>query len=156
MKSLKKGFLIGKVAERTGVAVSALRFYEQKGLVHSSRNASGQRVFEASDIRRVSFIVIAQRLGFSLQQITDVLNQLPDNRTPTKTDWDKIGRNFSRDIDERIHKLELLKNKLSSCIGCGCLSLKACALYNADDTAFTKGAGPRYLLGDTPDIDTIC
>lgn len=148
---VKKGFLIGRVATRTGVSVSALRFYEEKGLITSSRNSGGQRVFAASDIRRVSFIVIAQKLGFSLKKIREVLENLPDNRTPTIEDWDRIGTYFAQDIAERIAALTLLKNKLSSCIGCGCLSLKSCALYNADDKAAAKGSGPRYLLGNSPE-----
>lgn len=150
MKKTKKGFLIGKVASRTGVSVPALRFYEEKGLVTSGRNSGGQRVFAASDIRRVSFIIIAQKLGFSLAQIKDVLSGLPDHRTPTKADWERIGQAFNRDIDERVRALTLLKAKLSSCIGCGCLSLEACALYNEDDVVAAKGSGPRYLLGEEP------
>lgn len=150
MKKVKAGFLIGKVAERTGIAVSAIRFYEEKGLVSSERNTGGQRVFAASDIRRISFIIIAQKLGFSLTEIKAELSKLPEERTPTKRDWDRISRTFSRDIDVRIEALTSLKDKLSACIGCGCLSLKVCALYNKDDIANTKGAGPRYLMGDTP------
>lgn len=153
MQTPKKGFLIGKVASRTGVSVPALRFYEEKGLVTSSRNSGGQRIFAASDIRRVSFIIIAQKLGFSLAQIKQVLSGLPDNRTPTKADWDKIGTAFKRDIDDRIESLTLLKDKLSSCIGCGCLSLTACAIYNEDDTISQKGSGPRFLMGDKPEND---
>lgn len=150
MKHAKKGFSIGRVAERTGIAVSAIRFYEEKGLVRSERNAGGQRVFAASDIRRISFIIIAQKLGFSLAQIKAELSKLPDNRTPTKADWDRISRTFSRNIEARIQALTSLKEKLSGCIGCGCLSLKVCALYNKDDVANIKGNGPRYLMGDRP------
>ncbi len=152
MKKIKKGFLIGRVAARTGVAVSAIRFYEEAGLVTAGRNAGGQRVFEAADIRRISFIIIAQKLGFSLKQVKAQLDGLPDKRTPTLKDWEKISRNFGRDIDARIAALTLLREKLTGCIGCGCLSLQKCALYNADDIAAEKGAGPRYLLGDSPNI----
>lgn len=152
MKKAKAGFSIGKVAERTGIAVSAIRFYEEKRLVSSGRNAGGQRVFAAADIRRISFIIIAQKLGFSLSEIKVELSKLPEGRTPTKRDWDRIGRTFSQDIDARIEALTALKNKLSGCIGCGCLSLQVCALYNKDDTANTKGAGPRYLMGDRPSV----
>lgn len=152
MKHAKKGFLIGRVANRTGLSVSALRFYEEKGLLQSSRNAGGQRIYAAADIRRVSFIIVAQKLGFTLKRIKDVLDGLPNNRTPTAKDWDVIGQDFQADIDARIEALTRLKSKLSSCIGCGCLSLKTCALYNEDDIAREKGTGPRYLMGDTPEI----
>ena len=152
MKKAKAGFSIGKVAERTGIAVSAIRFYEEKGLVSSGRNSGGQRVFAAADIRRISFIIIAQKLGFSLSEIKTELSKLPDGRTPTKHDWDRIGRTFSQDIDARIEALTALKSKLSGCIGCGCLSLKVCALYNENDKINEKGSGPRYLMGDKPNI----
>ncbi len=144
------GFLIGKVAERTGISVSAIRFYEEKGLVSSERNRGGQRVFEASDIRRISFIIIAQKLGFSLAEIQAQLNRLPDNRTPTKQDWAKISRNFKNEINARIEGLTRLRDKLDGCIGCGCLSLKVCGIYNENDRAALKGSGPRYLIGDKP------
>lgn len=150
MKVAKSGFLIGKVAERTGVSVSALRFYEDKDLIHSQRNKGGQRVYSASDIRRVSFIVIAQKLGFSLKAIKQELDKLPAGRTPTKRDWEKISRSFSRDIDARIETLTKLRDNLTGCIGCGCLSLQVCKLYNQDDIAAKNGSGPRYLLGDKP------
>lgn len=146
----KKGFLIGKVAARTGIAVSAIRHYEDIGLIRSERNAGGQRVFLASDIRRISFIIIAQNLGFTLAQIKQQFDGLPDNRTPTKKDWARISTSFGREIDDRIAALTLMREKLTSCIGCGCLSLKSCALYNAEDRASRLGPGPRYLLGDKP------
>jgi len=150
MKKIKNGILIGKVAARTGVAVSAIRFYEEAGLVAAGRNAGGQRVFEAADIRRISFIIIAQKLGFSLKQIKGQLDSLPNKRTPTQKDWEKISLSFGQDIDERIAALTNLRERLAGCIGCGCLSLKNCALYNEGDKAGAKGAGPRYLLGDVP------
>ncbi len=143
-----KGYLIGKVAERTGVAVSALRFYEEKGLITSQRNSGGQRVFLASDIRRVSFIIIAQKLGFSLTEIAAQLNNLPQGRTPTKQDWERISLSFQKDIEARILGLTQLRDKLTGCIGCGCLSLEVCQIYNSQDQAGRNGAGPRYLLGD--------
>ena len=146
----KRGFLIGRVAARTGLSVSAIRFYEDKGLVKSERNTGGQRVFAASDIRRISFVLAAQKLGFSLAEIKDQLDKLPNGRTPTKADWAKISTQFSVIINERIAALSLLRDKLDGCIGCGCLSLTSCALYNADDVAASKGAGPRYLMGDRP------
>ena len=150
MIKLQKGILIGKVAARTGVAVSAIRFYEEAGLVAAGRNTGGQRVFEAADIRRISFIIIAQKLGFTLKQIKVQLDNLPNKRTPTQKDWEKISRDFGRDIDDRIAALTMLREKLSGCIGCGCLSLKNCALYNEGDKAGEKGVGPRYLMGDRP------
>ena len=149
MKKLKKGILIGCVAARTGVAVSALRFYEEAGLITADRNQGGQRVFEAADIRRISFIIIAQKLGFSLKQIKAQLDLLPNGRTPTLKDWEKISRSFQTDIQERIAALNKLQEKLTGCMGCGCLSLDHCALYNTDDIAAETGAGPRYLLGES-------
>jgi len=144
------GFLIGKVADRTGISVSAIRFYEEKGLVSSERNSGGQRIFEASDIRRISFIIIAQKLGFSLAEIAEQLDALPDNRTPSKKDWSKISRSFRDDIDRRIEGLLQLREKLDGCIGCGCLSLKVCKIYNENDRAAENGPGARYLMGDIP------
>lgn len=150
MKKAKKGFSIGAVAARTGLAVSAIRYYEEQGLVSAERNASGQRVFAAPDIRRLSFVMIAQNMGFSLRDISQALNSLPHGRTPTKRDWEKLSTQFSWDIDARIAALSQLRDNLSSCIGCGCLSLAKCALYNPQDSAQQLGAGPRYLLGDRP------
>ncbi len=148
MKSKKQNIPIGKVAARTGIAVSAIRFYEDAGLITAGRNSNGQRVFAPADIRRISFIIIAQKLGFTLKQIRSQLDNLPDKRTPNKKDWQKISRNFSIGIDERIAALTRLKEKLSSCIGCGCLSLQDCGLYNEDDAAAKTGAGPRFLIED--------
>jgi len=141
---------IGDLAARTGLAVSAIRFYEDKGLLRARRTAGGQRRFLRSDIRRVSFIMIAQRLGFSLEDIALRLQGLPDARTPTLKDWETIARGFRADVDARIAALEQARDQLTSCIGCGCLSLKKCALYNPDDAVGAKGAGPRFLLGDRP------
>lgn len=146
MRVEKQNIPIGRVASRTGVAVSAIRFYEEAGLVHPGRNMGGQRVFKASDIRRISFVIIAQKLGFSLKQIKAQLDSLPDRRTPTMKDWENISQSFSVDIDERISALTRLRDKLTGCIGCGCLSLNNCALYNQDDQAGESGTGPRYLL----------
>ena len=143
-----KIFTIGDLAKRTVLAVSAIRFYEEKGLLIPERTNAGHRRYIASDIRRLSFIMIAQRLGFSLITIREQLKRLPKNRTPTKTDWSKISRSFARDIDARIAALEMMKEKLDGCIGCGCLSLRACTLYNPDDVAADLGTGPRYLMGD--------
>jgi len=146
---MARGLSIGQVADRTGLAVSAIRFYEEQGLVHPLRNAAGQRRFERADIRRLSFLMISQQLGFSLEDIRNLFAGLPDGRAPTKADWSRIGRAFREDIDARIHGLEQLRDKLDGCIGCGCLSLKACALYNGKDSAAKRGPGPRYLLGDS-------
>jgi len=140
---------IGQVAKRTGVAVSAVRFYADEDLLPSTRAAGGRRMFPRSAIRRVSFILISQQLGYSLTQIKFALSSLPEERTPTKADWDKLARRFSSDIDEKITQLQTLKDSLSGCIGCGCLSLQKCRLYNPDDKIKERGSGPRYLLGDS-------
>lgn len=143
---------IGDVAKRTGLAVSAIRYYEDEKLISAERNNGGQRRFLKSDIRRVSFILIAQELGFSLKDIRKQLDQLPNERTPNKTDWEKMSANFRKDLDERISGLENLRDKLDGCIGCGCLSLDKCQIYNKNDRAARKGSGPRYLMGDKSDI----
>lgn len=139
---------IGTLAGRTGLAVSAIRYYETQGLVAPERNAGGQRRFLRSDIRRLSFVMIAQRFGFTLDRIREVLSRLPAGRTPTAKDWAGISQDFRADLDEQIEALTRLRDKLDGCIGCGCLSLDRCVLYNPDDVAAEKGAGPRYLLGD--------
>lgn len=140
---------IGTMASRTGVAVSAIRYYESEKLIPAIRSVSGQRLFPRSAIRRVSFILIAQQLGYTLIEIKLALNKLPDNRTPTKADWDKLAKSFGQDLDAKILKLQKLRDSLSGCIGCGCLSLQRCKLYNQDDRINKRGAGPRYLLGDS-------
>jgi len=141
---------IGEVAHRTGVAPSALRFYEREGLVHSVRSDGGQRRYHRDELRRVAFIRVAQRVGLTLDEVRDALGSLPDGRTPNKADWERLSRSWRPRLDEQIAVLERLRDELSSCIGCGCLSLRACALYNPEDAAATLGAGPRYLLGNTP------
>lgn len=138
---------IGELAGRTGVAVSALRFYEEKGLLQALRTAGNQRRFLRSDIRRVSFILIAQKLGLALAEIERELADLPQGRTPTLADWERISRSMRQSIDEKIALLELTRRKLDECIGCGCLSLTKCRLYNADDAAGAQGPGPRFVLG---------
>ena len=142
---------IGEVAARTGLAVSAIRFYEEKGLVKPARAVGGQRQFHRSDIRRLSLAMIAQQFGFTIEQIAEVLGTLPDGRAPTKRDWARIGRAFQDDLDAKIRTLTRLRDNLDGCIGCGCLSLKRCALYNPEDRARTHGAGPRFLMGDDPE-----
>lgn len=139
---------IGTMASRTGVAVSAIRYYESENLIPAVRSPSGQRLFPRSALRRVSFILIAQQLGYTLVEIKTALNKLPGSRTPTKADWDKLAKSFSRDLDTKILQLQNLRESLAGCIGCGCLSLKRCKLYNPDDKISKNGAGPRYLLGD--------
>lgn len=138
---------IGQLAARTGVAVSAIRFYEDKGLLRSLRTSGNQRRFLRSDIRRVSFILIAQKLGLSLVEIESQLAQLPQGRAPTLTDWQNISRRMRFEIDQRIMLLTRTRNQLDQCIGCGCLSLQKCQLYNKDDRMGAKGAGPRAILG---------
>lgn len=147
-KTQQKLLSIGAVAKRTGCAVSALRFYESLGLISANRSTSGQRLFRRSEIRRVSFILICQKLGYTLSDIQDALNALPDRRTPNKSDWQRLSRRFGQDIDLRIAELTQLKESLSGCIGCGCLSLKVCALYNPGDRAAAGGDGARFLKGD--------
>ncbi len=147
---MQKTISIGALARRTGVAVSALRFYEEKGLLHPERNAGGQRRFLKADIRRVSFILIAQKFGFTLPQIAGTLGALPARRTPTQEDWAAISAQFRTVLDEKIETLLQLRDNLNGCIGCGCLSLDKCKLYNPEDRAARHGAGPRYLMGDRP------
>ena len=138
---------IGTLAARTGVAVSAIRFYEDKRLIHSVRTRGNQRRYLRSDIRRVSFILIAQRLGLSLWEIEEQLSLLPQGRTPTPRDWRQISQRMRSAIDEKIKLLSLTRAKLDECIGCGCLSLQKCQLYNRDDKMGVAGAtGPRLVL----------
>lgn len=148
---MRRGLAIGEVAARTGLAVSAIRYYEDEGLLTAGRNPAGQRQFEKADLRRLSFIMIAQKMGFSIAQIRAQLEGLPKGRTPTAADWRAISTRFRADLDRRIAVLERLRDDLDGCIGCGCLSLASCRLNNPQDRAARLGAGPRYLLGDTPD-----
>ncbi|MFM2300480.1 MAG: redox-sensitive transcriptional activator SoxR [Pseudomonadota bacterium] len=139
---------IGELARRTGLAVSAIRFYEDKGLVQSLRTQGNQRRFLRSDIRRLSFILIAQKLGLGLQEIEAELSNLPQGRTPTLADWQRLSRSMRSQVDARIALLSRTRAKLDECIGCGCLSLDRCRLYNKDDRAGAAGAsGPRFVLG---------
>lgn len=138
---------IGQLSARTGVAVSAIRFYEQKNLLQPLRTVGNQRRFLRSDIRRVSFILIAQRLGLTLGEIEEQMSLLPNGRTPTPRDWRKISRRMRMAIDEKIELLSMTRAKLDECIGCGCLSLRKCQLYNRDDKMGASGAtGPRLIL----------
>ena len=142
---------IGQLADRTGLAVSAIRYYESEGLVEPLRNKGGQRRFARADIRKLSFVMIAQQFGFSLADIRAELQRLPKGRAPNKRDWANISRRFSDRLEEKIDTLTKLRERLDSCIGCGCLSLDDCALYNPDDRARRGGTGPRYLMGDRPE-----
>ncbi len=139
---------IGAMSERSGVAPSALRFYESEGLIRSTRNAGNQRRYERSMLRRIAFIRSAQRVGLSLDEIRRALDTLPSNRTPNKADWERLSREWRRRLDEQIAELERLRDKLTSCIGCGCLSLKRCTLSNPDDFLAAEGPGAHYLIGD--------
>ena len=136
---------IGDLARRTGLTVSAIRFYEEKGLVEAHRTAGNQRRFPRSDIRRLSFILIAQRLGLTLAEIEEALSGLPQGRTPNAADWKRISAEVRSRIDAQITALEKVRENLDGCIGCGCLSLKKCALYNVQDEAADGGSGPRVL-----------
>lgn len=141
---------IGELAERSGVAHSALRFYEAEGLIHAERTAGNQRRYERAQLRRVAFVRAAQHVGLTLEEVREALGRLPDNRTPTKADWARLSSSWRARLDERIAELERLRDGLTSCIGCGCLSLRRCALANPHDIAASRGSGARYLLGDTP------
>jgi len=137
---------IGEVARRSGVATSALRFYEERGLIHSERTNSGHRRYPRAAIRRVAFIVFAQRIGLSLEEIGAELAKLPRNHVPDRSDWAKLSSRWTTRIHERIAELERLKTGLTECIGCGCLSLDRCQLANPGDRAARRGPGPRYWM----------
>lgn len=139
---------IGELARRTGLSVSAIRFYEARGLVAAIRTGGNQRRFMRSDIRRLSFALIAQRCGLTLGEIEKEMASLPNGRAPNKADWQSISERLRATLDERIALLERTRDRLDGCIGCGCLSLDTCALYNPGDRAARGGAGPRFLLGD--------
>ncbi len=149
-----KRFSIGDISERTGVATSTLRFYEDHGLITSERSPSGHRRYHADVLRRVSFIRTAQRVGLSLREISEALASLPDRRTPTARDWSRLARVWRPRLDEQLALLTRMRDQLDECIGCGCLSLTSCGLWNPDDAASTLGVGPRYLLSDErpPDV----
>jgi MerR family transcriptional regulator, redox-sensitive transcriptional activator SoxR len=141
---------IGEVSRRSGVAASALRFYEERGLIASERAGAGHRRFARAVLRRIAFIVFAQRVGLTLQEIAAELAKLPPDRAPTRRDWARLSSRWTARIDERIDELERLRAGLTECIGCGCLSLDRCQLANPNDRARTLGPGPRYWIGDRP------
>src|SRR6266568_9281075 len=153
MPALPTEITIGELAQRSGVATSALRFYESRGLITSTRTSGGQRRYPRPMLRRVAFIQAAQRVGLSLDEIATALHTLPERRTPTKADWALLSRSWNGLLQSRIEELKTLQTRLTSCIGCGCLSLKTCGLLNPDDRAAAKGSGARYLLGDAPEED---
>ncbi|WP_375291455.1 redox-sensitive transcriptional activator SoxR [Qipengyuania sp.] len=136
---------IGDLARRTGISVSAIRYYEEKGLVEALRTGGNQRRFLRADIRRLSFILIAQKMGLSLDEIGAALARLPQGRTPNARDWSQISHEIRNRLNNEIHRLQTIRQDLDGCIGCGCLSLKSCALYNRDDKWGAKRAGPRVL-----------
>jgi MerR family redox-sensitive transcriptional activator SoxR len=140
---------IGETARRSGVAASALRFYEERGLITSVRAGSGHRRYPRPVLRRIAFIVFAQRVGLSLGEIGQELAKLPPDRAPQRRDWSRLSATWTARIDERIAELERLKDSLTECIGCGCLSLERCKLSNPEDRAGRNGPGPRYWVGDT-------
>jgi MerR family redox-sensitive transcriptional activator SoxR len=141
---------ISEASRRSGVASSALRFYEERGLISSERAGSGHRRYPRPVLRRIAFIVFAQRIGLTLNEIGEELAKLPENRVPNRSDWAKLSGSWSNRIEERIAELERLKLGLTECIGCGCLSLDRCKLSNPEDRAGHRGPGPRYWIGDRP------
>lgn len=141
---------IGDLARRAGVAASALRFYEAQGLISGARTAGRHRQYPRHVLRRVSFIRAAQTVGLRLDEIAAALSGLPESRTPTKADWERLARSWQPLLDERIRALTALRDQLGACIGCGCLSLQSCALYNPHDGAGARGPGARYLAGERP------
>jgi MerR family redox-sensitive transcriptional activator SoxR len=147
--ALPEWITIGELAERSGVATSALRFYEAQGLITSRRTGGNQRRFRRGTLRRVSIIKAAQAVGLSLEDVAAALDGLPHDKDPTARDWQRLSRAWRGQLDLRIAALERLRGDLAECIGCGCLSLQRCALFNQGDMAQKLGPGPRYLLGDT-------
>ncbi len=142
---IRKDLSVGEVAARSGVAVSAIHFYEAKGLIRSRRNQGNQRRYAREVLRLVAVIKVAQRIGIPLAMIRDALATLPHGRTPTAADWRKLSANWKRGLDERIEKMMQLRDSLTGCIGCGCLSLKVCPLRNPRDRLGEEGPGPRLL-----------
>jgi MerR family transcriptional regulator, redox-sensitive transcriptional activator SoxR len=142
----QESLTIGELAVRSGVAPSALRYYERLGLIRAGRTGGNQRRFERAELRRVSFIRIAQQIGVSLEDIRTALDELPDSRTPTKADWARLSAHWQGRLNEKIGQLTRLRDNLTNCIGCGCLSLRSCTLYNPDDELAAQGSGPHRLL----------
>ncbi|MED5389755.1 MAG: redox-sensitive transcriptional activator SoxR [Pseudomonadota bacterium] len=143
-EDIHKALTVGEVAERSGVAVSALHFYEKKGLIQSSRSAGNQRRYHRDVLRRVAVIKVAQRIGIPLAEVAEALAALPDGRSPTARDWKRMSATWRHQLDERIHDLTMLRSQLDQCIGCGCLSIQACRLRNPYDALSEEGPGPHY------------
>jgi len=137
---------IGDMAARSGVAQSALRYYEREGLIRAIRTGGNQRRYERHELRRIAFIKIAQQVGVSLEEIREALAALPENRTPTKADWARLSARWRRKLEERITLMERLRDQLTGCIGCGCLSLQRCKLINPEDRLARRGEGPQMIL----------
>lgn len=150
---LPEALTIGQVAERSGVAHTALRFYEDRGLIGSERSAGNQRRYPRHVLRRLAFIRAAQRVGLSLEQIAEALATLPANRAPTRADWTRLSRGWKRELDARIDALQRLRDRLTSCVGCGCLSLKTCGLWNTDDHYAALGGAPKLTPAAEGGID---
>ncbi|TDC70394.1 redox-sensitive transcriptional activator SoxR [Streptomyces hainanensis] len=149
--TIAKELTIGQLAQRSGVATSALRFYEEQGLIASRRTSGNQRRYHRDMLRRVAFIRVSQNVGMPLSAIRDALGKLPEGRTPNRDDWAIVSESWRVDLDRRIHRLRQLRDDLTGCIGCGCLSLESCLLANPDDICARRGSGPRRLLEN--DID---
>ncbi len=145
----EKKMTVSEVATRSGVSASALRFYERQGLIDSERTTGNQRRYHRDVLRRVAFIHVAQRVGLSLEEIGAALESLPAGRTPNQRDWERLSSRWRAELDERVRLLVALRDELTECIGCGCLTLQRCKLYNPEDGARRFGSGPRYLLGDS-------
>lgn len=143
---------IGELAARSGIATSALRYYEDLGLIHSERTAGGQRRYPRSTLRRVAFIRAAQQVGLSLGEARSALSELPADRPPSAAEWARVARSWQDRVDAQIADLQRLRDRLTGCIGCGCLSLTRCSLYNPDDAAAADGPGARYLIADPPPL----
>lgn len=137
---------VGEFATRAGVSAPTLRFYEKRGLITSERTSGNQRRYARTELRRVAFIRTAQRVGLSLDEIARALAELPDNRVPTKADWTRLSSRWHERLDERIRMLQRLRDELTNCIGCGCLSLRSCAIANLNDALSAEGPGPRRLM----------
>lgn len=148
MASAVSPLTVGELAARTGVAVSALHYYESRGLIQAQRSAGNQRRYARAMLRRVAFIRAAQQLGVGLAEIAEALSALPDQRTPTKADWARLSARWRQQLEARIAALVALRDRLDGCIGCGCLSLRACALYNPDDQCAQQGSGAQRLVPD--------
>ena len=140
---------VGQVADRCGVASSAVRYYDDEGLIVSTRTSGGQRRFNRETIRRISFILAAQRVGRPLAEVRETLDGLPRNQTPSQADWSRVSTDWRERLDAQIDALTQLRDRLDECIGCGCLSLDRCAIYNPEDKAVSLGKGARFLLGDS-------